>query len=127
MYAALSAGLDSHARVLLVGSDCPSIDAGYLSAAVNALDTHDVVLGPAVDGGYVLIGARSIARSLFENVDWGTSRVYEQTVARLAAAGLSWTALAALPDVDRPEDLPGWYAMGGGEPSPAGGDREAAD
>lgn len=122
MHAALVRGLAAYDKVLLVGSDCPSIDVGYLAEARDALKAHDVVLGPALDGGYVLIGARAIDSSVFDGIAWGTPQVYAQTVDRLEAGKLGWTALAALPDVDRPEDLPGWFAMGERQPSPSSGD-----
>jgi glycosyltransferase A (GT-A) superfamily protein (DUF2064 family) len=69
-----------------------------------------VVLGPARDGGYVLIGVRRVDPRWFEGVTWGTAAVYRQTVARLDASGASWQALAPLADIDRPEDLPLWWA-----------------
>ena len=58
MYHAISAGLRRYSAVILVGSDCPAIDPAYLASAVTALQSAPVVVGPAVDGGYVLIGAR---------------------------------------------------------------------
>jgi len=108
MYHALREGLTRHARVLLVGSDCPDLDRHYLASAVGALDTSPVVLGPALDGGYVLIGARQVDPSLFRAIDWGTDRVLAQTGDRLRRLDWSWRALAPLADVDRPEDLDRW-------------------
>ncbi|RLA31853.1 MAG: glycosyltransferase, partial [Gammaproteobacteria bacterium] len=63
------------------------------------------VLGPAEDGGYVLIGVRRLSPVLFEGVDWGSDRVLRQTRARLTALGWRWHELRMLWDVDRPEDL----------------------
>lgn len=111
MLAALRAGLATHRRVVLVGSDCPQLDAHYLAGALAALARHDVVLGPALDGGYVLIGVRRVESGWFDGVDWGTHAVYRQTAARLDASGARWLALAALADVDRPEDLPHWRSV----------------
>ncbi len=105
MYAALASVLEEGDRALLVGCDCPVLDAGDLHAAFAALDDHDVVLGPAEDGGYVLVGARRLSPVLFEGVAWGGPRVLRQTRARLVALGWRWHELRTLWDVDRPEDL----------------------
>jgi hypothetical protein len=111
MYRALAAGLRKFDKVLLVGSDCPGLDRAYLHAAQSALDGAEVVLGPAVDGGYVLIGAKSISPTVFCRIDWGTSSVFRQTTERLDEAGVSWLSVAARRDIDRPEDLPYWQAV----------------
>ncbi len=111
MLHALESGLGSHRRVLLVGSDCPWLDTERLAAAAAALDRSEVVLQPALDGGYVLIGARRVSPELFQGVEWGSERVYRQTADRLQGLGLRWQALEPLPDVDRPEDLAAWEAL----------------
>jgi rSAM/selenodomain-associated transferase 1 len=111
MLNALHHGLAAHERVVLVGSDCPQLDREYLGAALAALETCDVVVGPARDGGYVLIGVRCADSRWFEGVTWGTDRVYRQTATRLDASGATWQALAPLADVDRPEDLASWWAL----------------
>lgn len=103
---AISHGLEHHRRVLLMGSDCPWLDEKVLIKAGAALDHGaDVVLVPAVDGGYVLVGAREPCDAMFSNVPWGTSEVLETTRQRLKAAGLNWLELAPLRDIDRPDDL----------------------
>lgn len=111
MFHALSDALACFERVILVGSDCPGLDGPYLAQAVTALDQAPLVLGPAQDGGYVLIGARRIARELFEGIDWGSDHVYQQTVSLLAALGWNWQSLPEKVDIDRPEDLPQWHAL----------------
>jgi rSAM/selenodomain-associated transferase 1 len=111
MYDALNRGLAQYTSVILVGSDCPGIDSAYLQQAVMALHTAPVVLGPATDGGYVLIGARTIMKEVFQEIPWGGDQVYARTGLALARAGLCWTALPLLTDIDRPEDLPGWEAL----------------
>ena len=108
MFNAISDGLQQHARVLLVGSDCPAIDTFYLAQACTALDSTPVVLGPATDGGYVLIGARAVTEEIFRDIPWGGEQVCARTRLALQRAGLAWTELPALPDIDRPEDLPVW-------------------
>lgn len=111
MYNALRCGLARYTAVILVGSDCPGIDAGYLAQAVASLRTAPVVLGPADDGGYVLIGATAIRREIFQGMPWGSARVYRETTAALSREGIRWTALPPLVDIDRPGDLPVWEAM----------------
>jgi uncharacterized protein len=113
MYCAIRDGLARYESVVLVGSDCPALDEGYLRAALAALDTAPLVLGPATDGGYVLIGARQICPELFRGVPWGTSQVYAETALRLRQLGWEWVELKALADIDRPEDLPGWHTLRG--------------
>ncbi|MGV6808139.1 MAG: TIGR04283 family arsenosugar biosynthesis glycosyltransferase [bacterium] len=106
MHAALVTGLRHYRHVLLVGSDCPFIDSAYLSGAFDQLAAgHDVVIGPATDGGYVLIGASKVTPQLFDGVDWGTSSVMQQTRAQLSGLGWRWVELSALSDIDHPEDL----------------------
>lgn len=108
MYSALAAGLQRYRAVVLVGSDCPGIGRDYLAQAAAALARAPVVIGPALDGGYVLIGARDIRASLFQAVDWGTGEVYRQTLDNLRRLGWRWEALEALADIDRPQDLALW-------------------
>jgi rSAM/selenodomain-associated transferase 1 len=111
MYNAIRGGLQQNASVILVGSDCPGIDAAYLRQAVAALHGAPVVLGPATDGGYVLIGARKIEEEVFQGIPWGGDEVYASTQTALKRAGLTWAVLPTLSDIDRPEDLPIWEEM----------------
>ncbi|MEQ9463879.1 MAG: TIGR04282 family arsenosugar biosynthesis glycosyltransferase [Haliea sp.] len=108
---ALNDGLNRADRVLLVGSDCPALTGRYLQQALAALDTAEMVLGPALDGGYVLIGARRPVDAVFDGVSWGSSSVLGETMARAGAAGISVAQLLALQDVDRPDDLPHWQGL----------------
>jgi rSAM/selenodomain-associated transferase 1 len=92
-------------RIVAIGTDCPALDRVGLAQAFAELSTHDLVLGPATDGGYYLIGIREDCPDLFRNIDWGTDRVCRQTLAAAQNLGLSVHTLKTLPDVDRPEDL----------------------
>jgi rSAM/selenodomain-associated transferase 1 len=106
MHNALKDGLRESERVLLMGSDCPILGAPQLRAAAAALTAGiDLVLVPAEDGGYVLIGAREIDRAAFDGVSWGSAGVMQQTRDRLMGLGWSWTEQPTLWDVDRLEDL----------------------
>jgi rSAM/selenodomain-associated transferase 1 len=97
--------LASYTRVVLIGSDCPALDASYIRSAFEVLNDVPVVLGPASDGGYVLLGLRTYLPTLFTEMPWGTERVLNETRLRLRGIGYSWRELSELPDIDRPEDL----------------------
>ena len=90
--------------LLLMGTDCPVLAPGHLQAAARALQQHDVVVVPAEDGGYVLIGMRRPVLEVFDVIDWSTPRVMAQTRAQLFRAGASWIELPTLWDVDEPAD-----------------------
>lgn len=105
MFGAFEAALAGHARALLMGSDCPALGPSHLRRAERALRAGcDAVIGPAEDGGYVLIGLARLDPRLFERIAWGSAGVLEETRARLAALGWRWRELETLWDVDRPED-----------------------
>lgn len=92
--------------VIIIGSDCPAMSQGYLESAIEVLNSgKDVVIGPAEDGGYVLLGLKRIIPELFEDIPWGSSSVLEETLARLQKTGASYQLLESLWDVDRPEDI----------------------
>ncbi len=107
-FAALLAGPTD--RVVVIGADCPDLDSARIERAFTALEAHDLVLGPASDGGYYLIGLRPPAPPLFDGVAWGTGRVLEQTLARARRAGLAVSMLGELADFDTPADLVGFVA-----------------
>jgi rSAM/selenodomain-associated transferase 1 len=92
-------------RVIAVGADSPWIGAARIRRALAILKRQDVVLGPADDGGYYLIGASQWLPSLFREVDWGTGRVLRQTRWRTSRAGIRAGLLSRDFDLDRPADL----------------------
>lgn len=92
-------------RVLLVGADCPTVDGAYLDQALAALDDTDVVVGPAADGGYTLLGARAPHPELFAGVPMGTSGVLAATLDRARGAGLRARVLEVRHDIDTVADL----------------------
>ncbi|MBB3168470.1 TIGR04282 family arsenosugar biosynthesis glycosyltransferase [Simiduia aestuariiviva] len=107
MAAAVNEGLSTRKGkwVILIGSDCPALDCDYFDQAAAALAAGaPLVVGPARDGGYVLIGM-SVPLPLFEGVSWGGDCVFSQTLAKARAAGVEPVILPTLHDIDRPEDL----------------------
>lgn len=105
MQAAFTQALTQHARVLLIGSDCPALTARHLRQAEQALrDGADAVFVPCEDGGYALIGLKHVESRLFDGIAWGTDGVMAETRLRLKQLGWSWRELETLWDVDRPED-----------------------
>lgn len=92
--------------LVLIGTDCPALTKEYLQAALTALQGgQDCVLGPARDGGYVLIGLRRLIPALFQDIDWSTSRVLAQTLDRIASMEVRLTLLEEQWDVDESADL----------------------
>jgi rSAM/selenodomain-associated transferase 1 len=92
-------------RVVLIGSDNPTLPAELICEACAALDTHDVILGPSADGGYYLVGMTRPHLGLFEGIDWSTSLVYAQTVARADELELRVHAVPEWYDIDAPAEL----------------------
>jgi len=97
--------LVGHAPVILIGTDVPSLPPSYLQEALNLLEQSDLVFGPAVDGGYYLIGMRNFEGRVFEGISWGSERVLEQTLNICEVHNLSYRLLKYLMDIDRPGDL----------------------
>jgi len=105
-------------RIVLVGADCPKLTVEVLQGAFQALERHEVVIGPARDGGYYLIGLTGAGPDLFRGIPWGTDRVLPMALERLESAGISWALGDELVDVDTAEDLAVWEeATGKGRPS----------
>ncbi|MBW1807473.1 MAG: TIGR04282 family arsenosugar biosynthesis glycosyltransferase [Deltaproteobacteria bacterium] len=91
---------NGYARVVLVGSDCPYLSPSILRDAFSALDGCETVFGPAVDGGYYLVGQRAPARDLFSNIAFSCATVFRQTMSRLEENGWSYSVLPILEDID---------------------------
>ena len=91
-------------KVVLIGTDCPTLQSQHLLQAFEALNHSDLVLGPATDGGYYLIGMKSSAAYLFEGIAWSTSQVLSQTLHVASQQGLIVTLLPELDDIDTQED-----------------------
>lgn len=93
------------ARVVVIGTDCPELATSVLSGAFDCLLSNDVILGPAMDGGYYLIGLRANQPELFREIEWGTDKVLAQTIDIGHRLGCSISKLKVLRDVDEPQDL----------------------
>ena len=105
MSTALHDGLTRYESVILVGTDLPLINKSYIELAVSSLRYNEVVLGPAEDGGYGLVGVKAETPDMFTDINWGTEKVLSQTCDRLNRCGLGYSLLPLIWDVDRPADL----------------------
>ena len=94
-----------YSRLIIIGTDCPDLNSELLLNAFNALESHDIVIGPAADGGYYLLGMSKLYPELFEGVEWSTSEVYGQTVDIISKLGLSFSLMPVLRDLDNEDDL----------------------
>ncbi len=92
-------------QVLLIGTDCPQLDAMHLRRAVEFLDHSDAVLYPTFDGGYVLLGLRRFDPRPFEQIPWSTAVVADRTIERVRELGWGLTVGGMLHDIDEPMDL----------------------
>lgn len=98
-------------KVLIIGTDCPGLDASIIKEAFDALDGHDIVIGPATDGGYYLLGMRNFQGFIFEDIPWSTSKVLELTLEKCARHSLTYCLLKELSDIDDENDLNNWNSM----------------
>ena len=103
-------------KVLLIGTDCPSLEGIHLVQAFEALEHSDLVLGPARDGGYYLIGMKRRADFLFEGITWSSELVLSQTLTLAAEQGLHSSLLPILEDIDSPEDWERYCSQNGDMP-----------
>lgn len=112
MHRAFVRCLMRHDRALLIGTDAPALDATVLRQAAQALESHDAVFVPALDGGYALVGQRQADPRWFDGMTWSHAQVMAHTRDRLRAAGVRWAELPPVADIDEPADLvhlpPGW-------------------
>ncbi len=105
MHRAFARHLARHGRALLIGTDAPSLGAAMLRQAAQALQDHDLVFVPALDGGYALVGQCRADPRWFCDMTWSHARVMEHTRQRLRAAGMRWQELPPVADIDEPADL----------------------
>jgi hypothetical protein len=103
---ALAGALRRYRAAVLIGSDCPALTPRDLRRTAQLLKgACDVVIAPAEDGGYAMVGARTAPARMFSGIAWGGESVYRETVKRMTALRLRWRESRTVWDVDRPEDL----------------------
>lgn len=95
---------------ILIGVDVPDLDVPYLVNCLQQLETHDLVISPAEDGGYGLLGMKQFYTKLFENKAWGTDSVFAETQRDIQGLDISAKYLSQVWDVDEPEDVARWLA-----------------
>ena len=92
-------------QVLIIGTDAPTLPLDHVKQALTRLEQHDLVLGPALDGGYYLIGLKRPIQALFHDIPWSTDQVLKRTQEQAAKAGLTVALLEPWRDVDTLDDL----------------------
>ena len=105
MASAFTHTLAEQGRAIIIGSDCPEITHDIIEEAFSRLDIADVVIGPTLDGGYYLLGMKAEHRFLFQEMTWSTETVYKTTIERLTQAGLLYSVMPTLSDLDNIDDL----------------------
>jgi uncharacterized protein len=109
-----SAFEQGYQSVMIIGTDCPEITTAILAQGFTELRNQVVAIGPAIDGGYYLIGLQRLVPELFQGITWSTSTVFSETVAIADRLKLPTYLLPSLPDIDLPADLkyldPKWLA-----------------
>lgn len=109
MYNAFAGNIDKTCRhAVLIGSDCFELNTDIIEQAFTALRNHDVVIGPAADGGYYLLGMKRPHPALFQHKQWSTDTVLKDTLQDCSALHLSWFLLPELSDIDEEKDLIGY-------------------
>lgn len=91
---------------VIIGSDCPKLTKEIINSAFDNLETNDIVIGAAADGGYYLLGMKKLHSSLFKNKNWSTENVFIQTLIDIKKQGLTYHTMPVLNDVDEEKDIP---------------------
>ncbi len=104
MHTALDIILKKHDKAIIIGSDCPGLTSKILKSAFRKLNRADYVLGPAEDGGYYLLGMKQNSKALFEDMEWSTKKVLDETLERIWKLEKTYALLQTLGDVDYAED-----------------------
>ncbi len=96
---------NKYEKVLIIGTDCHELKTEMLQKAFETLDNNDVVIGPAIDGGYYLLGMKSLHKELFENIPWSTENVLLDSINILKKLQLKYHLLPALSDIDTEDNI----------------------
>ena len=111
MFAAFREIFESgYEKAVIIGTDLPDISSEIIIEAFSAMEKKDAVIGPSTDGGYYLLGLKSISKEFFTNIDWSTDSVYEQTMDKLINANMEVQTLTKLIDIDTENDLLNWIS-----------------
>jgi hypothetical protein len=105
MFNAFKAIFTSNTKAVIIGSDSPNLPKSYINKAFNQLSKHDLVLGPAFDGGYYLIGLKRPCQELFVDIEWSSSSVFKKTFKKAKKLNKKLAIINFWYDIDRPEDL----------------------
>ena len=92
-------------KAVIIGSDCIDVDKETISTAIKLLEHNDVILGPAEDGGYYLLGLNKYVPGIFQDIEWSTENVLKQTIERISENNLKFNLLKTLKDIDTVDDL----------------------
>ncbi|RYM32123.1 glycosyltransferase [Brumimicrobium glaciale] len=92
-------------KIIILGSDCAEINSSDINSAFDQLNNHDYILGPALDGGYYLIGMKEVSPTLFHDMIWSTEHVLSDSISRIKAKNSSYFLLEEKSDIDFEEDL----------------------
>jgi len=112
MLVACRDNIDRYHSVVLIGADCPILNAQHINTVINHLQSEtDVVITPAEDGGYVLLGMNEVYDTLFEDIIWSSESVFQQTRDKLNKLSVRWKAMPELWDIDREQDLRRWQSL----------------
>lgn len=105
---ALSLALKTYAKAVIIGSDCPELSSATITKSLLLLDTYDIAIGPAKDGGFYLLGCKEMDIEMFRDIEWSTSSVTQQLLSNIQQAGLSYKLMEVLSDIDTEEE---WLAF----------------
>ena len=96
-------------NVIIIGTDAPDVSMNIIQSAISVLDNYSVVIGPANDGGYYLLGFKSKLIDLFSGIEWSTNSVFDNTIKKLNNSKVNYFVLDELTDIDTLEDLQNWF------------------
>jgi len=104
---------NSYKKVIIIGTDCPEIDADLVVKSFEKLAQNNIVVGPSPDGGYYLLGMDKFYPFLFDEIQWSSGQVFSETIVKARRENLSWSVLPELIDIDTKEDLSKWLKVSG--------------
>ena len=100
---------NGYEKIIIVGTDVPDMNFRLLEIAFDELDRNEFVVGPSEDGGYYLLGMKTLTEDIFEGINWGTETVFNSTIKKLDHKNVSYKMLKKLMDIDTKQDLLNWF------------------